>query len=77
MTRGIEQLGPRRRGEIEQPATAILSVESVGEAEGDVFTRDAAAKHGGFYYGPARLAPVAAQQATSSRLTLAEAQAGR
>ncbi|MCY4510387.1 MAG: hypothetical protein OXG35_26030, partial [Acidobacteria bacterium] len=34
-------------GELEQPPAAILGVERVGQAHGDVLTRHPAAKHGG------------------------------
>ena len=34
-------------GKLEQPATAILGIEGVGQADGDVLTRHPAAEHGG------------------------------
>ena len=47
-------LGPAEApGKLEQPPAAILGVERVGQADGDVLTRHPAAKHGGVYYSPA------------------------
>ena len=41
-------LGPAEApGDVEQPATAILGVEGVGQTDGDVLTRHPAAEHGG------------------------------
>ena len=40
-------LGPAETpGKLEQPATAILGIEGVGQADGDVLTRHPAAEHG-------------------------------
>ena len=47
-------LGPAEApGDVEQPPAAVLGVEGVGQADGDVLTRHPAAEHGGVYYSPA------------------------
>ena len=52
-------LGPAEApGKLEQPATAILSVEGVGQADGDILTRHPAAEHGGsLLFAGVRLPP--------------------
>ena len=60
--RCLEPNRPQAPGELGQPATAILSVEGVGQADGDILTRHPAAEAWGESTTRRRPAPAAARR---------------